>query len=343
MFAQIIQHLPHPAILLSGQGRILATNDLAHVIFGDDILDQGYLSVFRHPDFVAAIERSLNASKSARTHIQIMSVHTTQTFDVTCDPIADGDVSGCVFIQLFDTSDQQQNHQSKRDFVANVSHELKTPLTAMSGFLETLQGPAKNDKNAQTRFLGMMSDETARMARLVDLLLTLSQVERDGRVRPTKIIDLGDVLSSVISRLGSRANALGMKIETDIGTQDLHCLADADQMRQVFINLLENGLKYGRSTKGLLVQARHFQTSPKIKGAGIRLDFTDFGTGFDPIHIARLGERFYRIDEHRARDEGGTGLGLAIVKHILNRHRGVLHIQSKPDHGSTFSVSIPTA
>ncbi|WP_420863573.1 ATP-binding protein [Algirhabdus cladophorae] len=339
VIAQIIDKLSHAAVYLSPSGAVLQVNAPARDVFGLDLTGRHYLTVMRQPDLVRAIETALRTGSASRASIQILAGHDSQVFDVTCDPIEDQ--GGCVFVQLHDTTDQDQTIQMRRDFVANVSHELKTPLTALNGFIETLQGPAKNDTAARDRFLSIMEQETDRMTRLVDDLLSLSKVERDQKIRPTAQIDVGAVLGSVVNRLEPHAKNLEMPIRLTAPDTAVFCTADEDQIRQVFSNLIENGLKYGRSARGLDVHLNFPVQDVILKGGGMRVDFIDYGAGFDPIHIPRLGERFYRIDGHRARAVGGTGLGLAIVKHILKRHRGGLKISSKIGGGSIFSVYLP--
>ena len=340
MWEQIITRLPHPTLLLSPAGQILAANTMSGDLFGPDLVGRGYLVALRHPKLVDAIESCLSEKSPTEARFEIVQMHTNRSLHAQCDPVEGAGVH--VLVQFQDLSDFSQNMQMKRDFVANVSHELKSPLTAMSGFIETLQGPAKDDPETRTRFLGIMSDETGRMSRMVDDLLSLSRLEQDSRRRPSTRVDIAEILQSVVMHMSPRAKDVGMALNLDVADAVFKCRADKDQVRQVFTNLIDNGLKYGRSDRGLCIGISCVNTDIHVSGPAIRADFQDFGNGFDPVHIPRLGERFYRIDSHRARHEGGTGLGLAIVKHILNRHRGALRIQSEMGKGSMFSVIIPT-
>jgi two-component system phosphate regulon sensor histidine kinase PhoR len=246
-------------------------------------------------------------------------------------------------VSFTDETATEAAERMRRDFIANVSHELKTPLTALSGFIETLRGAARDDAAARERFLQIMDREAGRMRRLVDDLLSLSRVEGEERVRPTGRIELGPLLSSVVAALRPQAEERAVGVELDVPAGVPAVAGDADQLTQVFTNLLENALKYGASGGHVIVSVADMGRDPALRASVIRVDVTDHGEGFDPVHIPRLTERFYRIDGHRSRAEGGTGLGLAIVKHIVGRHRGRLAIESAPGKGARFSVILPQA
>ena len=230
----------------------------------------------------------------------------------------------------------------RRDFVANVSHELRTPLTALMGFIETLSGPAKDDPEARARFLGIMSGEAERMNRLVGDLLSLSRVEAEERVRPTQAVNLTDVLQTALRNLNPLAVDNDVTLTPVFGTEPMPLRGDADQLLQVFTNLIENAIKYGGEGKNVEITAEIQQHDSALRGPSARITVTDQGPGIDPVHLPRLTERFYRADNHRSRTLGGTGLGHAIVKHILNRHRGRLKITSTPGEGASFCVILPS-
>jgi two-component system phosphate regulon sensor histidine kinase PhoR len=230
----------------------------------------------------------------------------------------------------------------RRDFVANVSHELRTPLTALMGFIETLRGPAREDAAARDRFLDIMATEAGRMNRLVGDLLSLSRVEGEERVRPRGMVNLTGVLESVLRTLRPLAEDAGVMLEADLGDGPVEIVGDADQLMQVFTNLVENAIKYGASGKRVTVWMERADRDPALRAPGVRVHVIDYGPGVDPVHLPRLTERFYRADSHRSRALGGTGLGLAIVKHIVNRHRGRLRVASDLGQGAKFTVVLPT-
>ena len=225
----------------------------------------------------------------------------------------------------------------RHDFVANVSHELRSPLTALSGFVETLQGNAANNKEARERFLGMMSNEADRMARLIGDLLSLSKLQASERVAPTEQVDLFKILSSVSSSLSGLAERNLIKLKLNFSNFMPLVTGDADELTQVFQNLIENAIKYSGNGSVVSVSFK----PPKEGESHLCISIEDTGEGIDPAQIPRLTERFYRVDKGRSRAQGGTGLGLAIVKHILIRHRGWLKISSQLGKGSVFAVYLP--
>ncbi len=232
----------------------------------------------------------------------------------------------------------------RSDFVANVSHELRSPLTSLLGFIETLRGPAKDDAKANVRFLELMERETKRMTRLVGDLLSLSKVESEEKVRPNEKIDILPVLE--LSQQILQPVALENNVKVAINRPDNRetmIKGDADQLQQVFTNLIENAIKYGGDGGKVVVDVTYTSREPSLRGPAVHVSIADQGDGIAQIHIPRLTERFYRIDSHRSREMGGTGLGLAIVKHIVNRHRGRLKITSIKGQGSTFTVILPAA
>lgn len=242
-----------------------------------------------------------------------------------------------------DISHIQEAEQMRHDFVANVSHELRSPLTALTGFIETLQGPAADDGAARNRFLEMMAKESDRMARLVADLLSLSKLQASERMAPKESTDVFNVLNRVFSSLGGLAEKSGVRLILDLQSDTPLVIGDSDELTQVFQNLVENAIKYSAEGSEVRVALCKPKKSKKKKLKHLCLCVIDQGDGIDPIHIPRLTERFYRVDKGRSRIKGGTGLGLAIVKHILIRHRGWLTIESTPGEGSAFSVFLPVA
>ena len=227
----------------------------------------------------------------------------------------------------------------RADFVANVSHELRTPLAALTGFIDTLQGPARDDPAARERFLGIMQAQAWRMARLIDDLLSLSRIELRAHQRPETAIDVVPIVRQVIDGLQTLARDRDVAIEVDAPAEPLVVRGDRDELLRLFENLIENGLKYGASGKRLeiaLARTERPDGRPELR-ASVR----DHGPGIAAEHLPRLTERFYRVDVGESRAQGGTGLGLALVKHILNRHQGTLAIDSKAGEGATFTVRLP--
>jgi two-component system phosphate regulon sensor histidine kinase PhoR len=229
--------------------------------------------------------------------------------------------------------------EMRADFVANASHELRTPLAALSGFIDTLQGPAKDDAKARERFLSIMHAQATRMARLIDDLLSLSRVELSAHVRPDTSVDIVPIIRQVADGLEPLARERQVVVEIALPDPPVLIAGDREELLRLFENLIENALKYGASGGKVIVS---LTTAAFGEGAPeIRVMVRDFGPGIAPEHLPRLTERFYRVDVGDSRSQGGTGLGLSLVKHILNRHRGRLLIESVPKHGATFTACFP--
>ncbi|MBF0394790.1 MAG: PAS domain-containing sensor histidine kinase, partial [Alphaproteobacteria bacterium] len=234
----------------------------------------------------------------------------------------------------------------RADFVANASHELRTPLASLLGFVETLRGPARDDAEARERFLAIMHEQGTRMARLIEDLLSLSRIEMNEHSQPRGEVDLDRVLALVVETLEMKARARGMRIALDVPDDLPPVTGDADELAQVFQNLIDNAVKYGAEGSVVEVTVGHAATAPpalirRLPAGIVSVTVRDHGDGIAREHIPRLTERFFRIDTARSRKMGGTGLGLAIVKHIVSRHRGVLAVDSEPGQGSVFTVHLP--
>ncbi len=241
-----------------------------------------------------------------------------------------------VLLRIEDLTESRRVERMRADFVANASHELRTPLAAVTGFIETLQGAARNDDRVRDKFLAVMAEQAGRMKRLIDDLLSLSRLEMRAHVRPEAAVDLAEVLPHVVDLVSPAAAAAGVEVNLTGCGGPCPVRGDRDELVQVFINLIENAVKYGASGGRVEVSVggdpgddRHFTVAVR-----------DFGAGIDPVHLPRLTERFYRAHTEQTGVLRGTGLGLAIVKHIVTRHGGRLTIESKPGEGSTFMVRL---
>ncbi|PJI91899.1 two-component system phosphate regulon sensor histidine kinase PhoR [Yoonia maricola] len=335
--ASVIAALPLPVLLIGPDERVRAANRLVDPILGTDLIEKHYITAVRQPAVIAAIAETRRSLKPGIARYTGRDGSRDTIYRVSL-AAADGDV----LLTFEDQTATEEAGQMRRDFVANVSHELRTPLTALLGFIETLSGAARDDPAARDRFLGIMAHEANRMTRLVDDLMSLSRVEEDERVRPREHVDLGALLSSVIKGLEPQANAAGVNVTLDLVASDEMVPGDAGQLVQVFTNLVENAIKYGAFGREVTVQLLPREMNQRLRGDAVQVSVTDRGDGIAEHHIARLTERFYRVDNHRSREVGGTGLGLAIVKHIINRHRGRLLIESEEGQGTKVSVFLPS-
>ncbi|WP_120501284.1 ATP-binding protein [Roseovarius sp. EL26] len=336
----LLEALPLPALVIGPSEIILGANDTAQALLGQGMIGRHFITALRQPNVLDVVEATLKHGTTHTTRYLGNDGAQDTTFVVNCAPVDIGQGAGAL-ICFEDVTHVEQVGQMRRDFVANVSHELRSPLTALSGFIETLLGPAREDEAARERFLGIMQIEASRMERLVRDLLSLSRVESEERQRPTTEIDILQVIGSVLHTLQPLALDNNVEIKTDFSPDEVLLPGDQDQLQQVLTNLIENAIKYGGKDQQVLVRATTTLDEPTVRGPAVVVAVRDQGPGIDPVHIPRLTERFYRVDSHRSREMGGTGLGLAIVKHILNRHRGRLRIESRPGHGSEFRVILP--
>lgn len=235
-------------------------------------------------------------------------------------------------ISYRDISQARRIDRMRSDFVANASHELRTPLASLRGFIETLQGPARNDPKAQERFLGIMLEQATRMSRLVDDLLSLSRLELKAHIAPADEIDLVPLISHVCDALGPLARDLDVAITVDPPPGPVIVQGDRDELIEVFENLVENACKYGQEGKRVEITLSGGGSDPA------EVSVRDHGPGIPAEHVPRITERFYRVNVEASRSKKGTGLGLAIVKHILTRHRARLIVRSTLGEGTVFTV-----
>jgi two-component system phosphate regulon sensor histidine kinase PhoR len=328
----LLRAVPEAALIVGSDFRLIAANPAVASLLPS--LRPGELLVrgLRSPDILDAITRAFAVRKPQKVQ-WLERVPVERLFDVHIAPIEFADGPRMVMLTLRDLSEIRRAERMRVDFVANVSHELRTPLTSVLGFVETLQGPARNDPVARERFLSIMGEQARRMSRLVDDLLSLSRIEQSAHLQPTAIVDLSGVMGHVLDTLAPTAEENRTRI---VSTAALPVLVrgDRDELVRVAENLIENAIKYGASCKPVEVAVVQH-------GSDGVLIVRDHGPGIAPEHLPRLTERFYRVDAGESRAKGGTGLGLAIVKHILARHRGRLTIESQPGQGATFSAVVP--
>ena len=335
--ANVISALPIPVLVVGPQDRVRAVNAALEKILGPELVGKHYITALRQPAIIAAITTLRGRGTPGTVRFTSRDGAKDTVYRVTL-----AETNGDIVLSFEDQTASEEAGQMRRDFVANVSHELRTPLTALMGFIETLGGAARNDAAARDRFLSIMANEAARMTRLVDDLLSLSRVEVEERVRPRDNVDLGSVLTSVIKALEPQAMTAGVTVTlVNDGNGEL-IPGDAGQLVQVFTNLVENGIKYGAAGKRVTVTVNKRAHDTRLRSDAMCVTVTDDGEGIASHHLARLTERFYRVDNHRSREIGGTGLGLAIVKHIVNRHRGRMRIESEEGQGTKVSVILPT-
>jgi two-component system phosphate regulon sensor histidine kinase PhoR len=331
-----VEALPNPVLVIGAEQSIGAFNAAARGLFPLLASGQRLLPlVVRAPDILDAVGRVMKGGAVETVDLH-ERVPVERLFKVHVAPFEHNGQRN-VLLSFDDLTDAKRTERMRVDFIANASHELRTPLASLLGFVETLQGAAKDDPNARERFLGIMRDQGKRMARLIDDLLSLSQIERQEHVRPQTQIDFADVIRQCIDALSPVAKEAQVRLQVDIPAK-LPISGDRDELIRVVENLIENAIKYGADDEGAETQ---IEIALVEKDGQARFSVRDHGAGIAPEHLPRLTERFYRVDAGKSRAKGGTGLGLALVKHIVARHRGVLRIWSEPDKGAEFSVEIP--
>ena len=336
MILALVEALPNPVLVIGAEQFIGAFNAAARALFPLLASGQRLLPlVVRSPDILDAVGRVMKGGL-AETVTLYERVPVERLFKVHVAPFENNGQRN-VLLSFDDLTDAKRTERMRVDFIANASHELRTPLASLLGFVETLQGAAKDDPNARERFLGIMRDQGKRMARLIDDLLSLSQIERQEHVRPQSQVDLADVIRQCIDALSPVAKEANVRLQVDIPAK-LPITGDRDEVIRVVENLIENALKYGADDDGAETR---IEIALVEKDGQARFSVRDHGAGIAPEHLPRLTERFYRVDAGKSRAKGGTGLGLALVKHIVARHRGVLRIWSEPGKGAEFSVEIP--
>ncbi|MEO0392654.1 MAG: ATP-binding protein [Pseudomonadota bacterium] len=379
----IFDAIPDPVLLLDAERRITQGNAAAIALFGHPTIGRDITVAIRNPDVLEAVDAAMTEGGQKRVEFSIPGA-VPQIFEARVTPfghrmrhVVDAEIAdreglvtnqgnnaqpsldsfqpqrdpfGSIMLTLHDITAVRRSEQMRADFVANASHELRTPLASLLGFIETLRGPAEEDREARGRFLGIMSDQAGRMAKLVEELLSLSRIETDEHRPPTEYVMMDEVLERVITGSELRAGERQMQIVHQGDTALPPVSGDSDQLTQVFQNLVDNAITYAHPDTVITVKTKLHDANTtqarQVVGDNrqlIEVAVVDRGPGIPREHLPRLTERFYRVDPARSRAAGGTGLGLAIVKHIINRHRGRLTVDSTVDEGSQFTVFLPVA
>src|SRR3954449_8512454 len=325
----LLEGLNEAAVIAAG-GHVIASNSAARALLGAEIAGDPIGRVISHPAALEAIDRGdhdhdgveLTGLGGSRRHWLMRSA-----------PLADG----TLLIRFVDRSEARAAEQMRVDFVANASHELRTPLSTLIGYTETLREQADDiDHATRERFLSVVHGEARRMQRVVEDLISLSRIEAEKFSTPTEAVALDPLIEQTIDSARRMADERGSDLVVDVAANLPQIAADTGQVLQLLDNLIMNALRYGEPGTPVTVTAR-------AEGPMVHLTVADQGEGIAPEHIARVTERFYRVDTSRSRSLGGTGLGLSIVKHIVERHRGRLSIDSQLGRGTTMHVLLPVA
>jgi len=325
----LLEGLSEAALILAG-GKVVAANAAARDLLGGFIRGAALREVISHPAALAALERGNNAAEGVElTGLGGLRRHWLMRSSTLDD--------GTSLIRFLDRSEARLAEQMRVDFVANASHELRTPLSTLIGYTETLREQADEIEPAtRERFLSVVHDEARRMQRVVEDLISLSRIEAEKFTAPTEAVELEPLIEQASESARRMAEERSSPIVCTIGDELPAIAADRSQILQLLDNLIANALRYGEAGTPVTISAQ-------AEGPMVHLSVADQGEGIAPEHIARVTERFYRVDTSRSRSLGGTGLGLSIVKHIVERHRGRLSIESEVGIGTTIHVFVPVA
>ncbi|MGV8938353.1 MAG: phosphate regulon sensor histidine kinase PhoR [Allorhizobium sp.] len=324
-----------PVFVFGREAIVLFQNKAAEKVFGPFQAGQHISARWRSPGILDMIRETLATDQPNQIeHSERLPSETVYIIRSAPLDLPPALVRGNRYyvMSLRDISELRRLDRMRSDFVANASHELRTPLASLRGFIETMQGPARNDEKARERFLGIMLEQATRMSRLVDDLLSLSRLELKAHLAPDQMVDLVPVIGHVRDSLAPLADELDVAINLHMPEGKVDVVGDRDELVQVFENLIENACKYGQEGKVVDVFVVNDPGQP------VEVRIRDHGPGIPSEHVPRLTERFYRVSVADSRSKKGTGLGLAIVKHILTRHRARMLVRSEIGKGTEFTV-----
>ncbi len=336
---EIFERLPDALLLLNASGRVMFANAAMRGVIGVDPEKKHISSLLRTPSVLDAIRETAETGEPSSVEftflVPVQRHYQAYAARVGKDP-------SVTILLLHDLTGMKRAEQMRADFVANASHELRTPLAAVSGFIATLKGHARDDPEAREQFLDIMTIEAERMRRLIDDLLSLTRIEQNEHVPPSGEASLEDVLREAVAALAQLAKQDRIVLEITAARDLPPAIGQRDELIQIFQNLIHNAIKYGKQDGHVWI-ALESGTLPggRVAENMLVVSVRDDGEGIPQASVPRLTERFYRVDVKRSRERGGTGLGLAIVKHIVNRHQGRLAIESRTGEGSTFTVFLP--
>ena len=337
LIAALVEAMPEPVLVVTREGRVLAANRPVTGVLPALKVGGTLAFALRDPGVLDGVARVIASGRSEQVSWRDR-VPVERVFDVTLAPLDRRGEDRAVVLTLRDLTESVRVERMRADFVANASHELRTPLASLLGFVETLQGPARDDPRARDRFLAIMGEQARRMARLIDDLLSLSRIEQHLHLRPGEPVDLAQAVLHVADTLQPLADENGVVLAVASGGPAV-VAGDWDELVRVAENLIENAIKYG--TPSAAAGKARVDVAVSVLRRDAHLSVRDYGPGIAQEHLPRLTERFYRIDAGQSRAKGGTGLGLAIVKHIVARHRGRLQVESDVGRGTLFTVMIP--
>ena len=329
-FDYFFKNFPDPLLIINGKNEILEYNISAYNLINEDAKGKKVYSLLRIPELTVFIDKVRKTKKSINSEVKLIYPE-ERNYNVWISGNRAIKNDFLNFIRLYDSTYEHNLQKMQKEFIANASHELKTPVSTILSYCETLLDENKEKEDVKTKFLKTMFSESKRMSLLIQDLLSLSRVERTEYNPPTKKINITNIFNEIKDTFHNKRNQK-VKIDFKSPKKEIFLAADSLEIKQVFINLVQNSLSHSFSKKPILVTLSNKKDS---------IDFCvrDFGIGIAQEDIPLLTKRFYRVDSARSRESGNTGLGLSIVKHIINRHQGELIIESELDLGSHFTAS----
>ncbi|MCP6682566.1 two-component system histidine kinase PnpS [Bacillus nakamurai] len=336
----VIENIGSGLILIDGRGFINLVNRSYTKLFHtnpDRLLRRLYHDAFEHEEIIQLVEDIFMTETKKCQLLRLPIKIERRYFEVDGVPIMgpDDEWKGIVLV-FHDMTEIKKLEQMRKDFVANVSHELKTPITSIKGFTETLLDGAMKDDKALCEFLSIILKESERLQSLVQDLLDLSKMEQQNFTLRVESFDAAKILHEIEALLQHKAAEKGISFQLDLPKGPIFVAGDAHRLKQVFLNLANNALTY-TPEKGTVA------ISVKVRESDVDIEVSDTGIGIRKEEIPRIFERFYRVDKDRSRNSGGTGLGLAIVKHLIEAHEGKIEVSSEPGKGTVFTVTLKRA
>ena len=330
-FNYFFQNFPDPLLIIDQRLHVIEFNSASEELLGNVIKNKNIFSVLRIPELGELIDESQKKRKPIEAEVNLI-YPSERIYKIWISGSRDVGKNKLSFIRLFDTTAEHNLQNLQKDFIANASHELKTPISVIIGYCETLLSEKNTKKNIKESFLKTMGNEAERMSRLVNDLLSLSRIERTEFSPPDEKVNLIDILKDVQKICKERKLFKKLKCKFFIPRKGIFVIGDESELKQVFFNIIENAITHSHSKKAIEVNIK--QTKDLVT-----LIVEDFGIGVANQNIPLLTKRFYRVNPSRSRDSGNTGLGLSIVKHILNRHNANFQIESEMGKGSKFIVT----
>ncbi len=344
----VLDSLPDPIMMIDRAGNILGANLAARSNFGKNILNKNVENLFNSNNFISAVKRVLEKESKAENLIFYVEKPVNQKLYAHIKQLpwlSKG--KAIAVISVYDLTKSMKIEKMQSDFVANASHELRTPLSVISGFIETLRTSAKDDPEASEKFLAIIAEQTEYMSALIENLLSLSKIELNQDQHPDTKITVDDIVDEVAQAMSLKAKERNMNIKILRDENLPELTADRAQVKQMVQNLTDNAIKYGIDGSDITIRIRNCDKIPPSKsfktanGSGVFISFNNKGPKIAPEKMARLTERFYRMQEHKDLNIKGTGLGLSIAKHIIIRHQGNLTVNSNGYNGTTFTIYLP--